>query len=154
MLRFLFAGFILLILTIGCTMSHVQVVESESMTVSEPKNTDDSALGHVYANSWGIYLFSKVPMVTGGINSDGEPVWAWFKDTVRTETVVDLIRTQAVRLGATHVVDMQTKWISEWGGPFMLIFWLVETEASANAIRVKGEAPFGALPLEGKDFSR
>lgn len=154
MLRFLFAGFILLIFSAGCTMSHVQVVESESMTVSESENADEFALGHVYANSWGIYLFSKVPIVTGGINSDGEPVWSYFKDTVLTETVVDLIRTQAMRMGATHVVDMQTNWISEWGGPFMLIFWLVETEASANAIRVKGGAPFGALPVEDEDFSR
>ena len=153
MLRFLFAGFILLIFSAGCTMSHVQVVESESMTVSESENTDRFALGHLYANSWGIYLFSKVPIVTGGINSNGEPAWSYFKDTVRTETVVALIRTQAMRMGATHLVDMQTNWISEYGGPLMLIIWIAETEASANAVRVAGEVPFGAIPVEDEDIS-
>lgn len=153
MLRLLLAGFILLILSAGCTMSHVQVVESEPMTVSESENTDEFALGHVYANSWGIFLFSKVPIVTGGINSEGEPIWAWFKNTVRTETVVDLIRARAMRMGATHVVDVKTNWVSAWGGA-SLIFWVAETEASANAIRVAGDAPFGAFPVEDEDFSR
>jgi hypothetical protein len=130
-------------------MSHVQFVES---SVAQPaaddvRASDDRVLGHVYANSWGIYVLAKIPYLAGGISREGRPVWSFFEDAVRVQTVVDLLRAEALRRGATHLVDLESNWISEWSAA-TFVFWIVEAEASANAIRVTGTPPPGAIPLK------
>ena len=126
----------------GCTMSQVQYVE----LTSGQGVTATVAIGHIHANSWGLYAFAELPFVAGGLDQDGWPVWRYFTDVVRVETAVALVEAEAVRRGATHLVDLQTDWLSEWS-PTSLIFWIFEVEASATAIRVTGDAPAGAIPL-------
>ena len=139
----------LLPLGTGCTMSHVQFVDAPF----EPATAPDAAtaagtqvLGHLYANSWGYYVFAKLPYLSGGVDEDGRPEWRYFEDAVKVETVVTLLEAEARRRGATHLVDLKSDWLSEWAAP-SLIFWIVETQASATALRVSGEAPAGAIPL-------
>ena len=145
-------------LSTGCIMSQVQFVASSDdvqLPGDEPSASDDGVLGHVYASCWGIYLLARLPCVAGGIDEDGQPVWRYFKDVVEVQTVVDLLRAEALRRGATHLVDLESHWISEWSA-VSLVFWVVETEASANAIRVTGAPPVGAIPLNapsGWDFA-
>ncbi len=135
-------------LAAGCTMSHTQYAEANFVPGDAAASEGDGVelLGHVYANSWGIYVFAKLPYVAGGIDEDGQPEWRYFEDVVKIETAVDLLEAEALRRGATHVVDLKSDWISEWSAP-SLIFWIVETEVSATALRVTGEAPPEALPL-------
>lgn len=134
-------------------MSQTQFVET-GFAPAEPsapdaasRNEGDVAvIGHVYANSWGMYVFAKLPYVAGGIDDEGHPEWRWFADVVEVETVVRLLEAEALRQGATHVLDLKSDWISEWS-PASLIFWIVEAQASATAIRVTGEAPPDAIPI-------
>ena len=134
----------------GCVMSQVQFVASSSdvqLPGDGASTSDDCVLGHVYANSWGIYFLGKIPCVAGGIGEDGQPVWRYFKDVVEVQTVVDLLRAEALRRGATHLIDLKSDWTSAWS-QFTIVFWIIETEASANAIRVTGAPPAGAIPLK------
>lgn len=120
--------------------------QSQFVPGTSPGERDVQNVGHVYGNSWGIFVFAQLPYLSGGIDEDGEPRWYYFEDRVRVETAVDLLKAEARRQGATHLIDLKSDWISEWSAP-TLIFWIVETEASATALKVTGEAPPGALPL-------
>lgn len=137
-------------LATGCTMSQVQFVESPVRTevsTQAASSAADGYLGHVYANSWGIYFLANYPYLSGGMDEEGQPEWAYFRDETRVETIVGLIRAEAERQGATHLVDLQTNWISEWS-QFTLVFWIVESEGSATMLRVAGDPPPGAIPLK------
>jgi len=97
-------------------MSQVQVVESVRTTpaVEDAETTPRGveAIGHIYANSWGIYVFAKLPYLSGGIDGDGYPEWQYFRDVVEVETVVALLRAEAQRQGTTHLLDLDSNWIS------------------------------------------
>ena len=144
----------LLPLATGCVMSQTQYVESNFVQAEVEDSDQDEdgveVLGHVYANSWGIYLFAKLPYLAGGIDEEGQPEWQYFADVVEVQTVVDLLEAEALRHGATHVIDLESDWISEWSAA-TLIFWIVEAQASATALRVTGEAPLDAIPIGNAD---
>ncbi|MFT7671435.1 MAG: hypothetical protein ACI8X5_004153 [Planctomycetota bacterium] len=132
-------------------MSHTQYVSAgnEVSTVEFVENSGqgETIVGHVYANTWGLYTFAVYPYLAGGIDENGEPVWDYFSDVANVETAVALLRAEALRHGATHVIDLKSEYFSEWS-PSTLIFWIVESSVSATAIRAGSNPPPGAIRLE------
>lgn len=141
----------LLALAPSCTMAHTQFAEAGIIAGPADGLADAEGagvVGHVYANAWGIYFMGKAPLVTGGLDAEDMPAWRWFEDSVEVETVVELLAAEARRRGATHIIDLETDWYSSWSAA-TVFFWTIETQASATALRVSGEAPDGAVPIDG-----
>ena len=123
-------------------MSQVQTVTMEGATGAEGMDV----VAHLHSNTWGLNFLGRYPYLSGGIDEEGQPKWTYWQDNARVETAVALIRAEARRLGATHLIDLKSNWISEWI-QFTLLFWIAEAEVSATAIRVQGTPPAGAIPL-------
>jgi hypothetical protein len=142
---------LLTFLATGCIAPRVQFVD---LGADAPGPTPERAavgsevvvVGPLHAETWGVHLFSDLPVVTGGLDRDGRPDRRWFEDTVRVATLVELLRAEAHRRGATHLVDLTSDWRSDWVGA-TLIFWTRETQASATAVRCRDEPPEGAIPV-------
>ncbi len=90
-------------------------------------------VAHLYADVWGIYLFRRVPLITGNIDGSGMGLpFHLFTDSVRVESLVERVSRESQQRGGTTLTDLQSRDRSYWL-PWTLLFWLKEYEVSANA---------------------
>ena len=148
-------GALLLLLSLlaGCQTAAVQFVELDRDVDQAQASKEVEVLGHIFANSWGVTAFAVVPCFAGDINAGGKPSMSFFSNTATVATAVALIEAEARRRGATHLLDLQSQWVSNWQVA-TLIFSVAEGGASATAVRIHGDgsaAPPNAIPLEAAD---
>jgi hypothetical protein len=130
---------LLFLLLAGCQTAQVQFVELERHAAKKQSTQDVEVLGHLFANSWGVTAFGSLPCFAGDINANGRPVTSLFRNTATVATAGSLIEEEARRRGATHLLDLQSEWVSNWYAA-TFIFSVVEGGASATAVRIKGGA--------------
>jgi len=148
-------GTLLLLLSLlaGCQTAQVQFVELDREAAQQHPAPDVEVLGHLFANSWGVTAFGSLPCFAGDINSSGRPGMSLFRNTATVATAVALIEAEARRRGATHLLDLQSQWVSNWYVA-TLIFSVAEGGASATAVRIHGNASAripNAIPLQAED---
>jgi len=145
--------FLLFSLLAGCHTAQVQFVELDRHAAKEHPLGDVEVLGHLFANSWGVTAFGSLPCFAGDINANGQPVMSFFRNTATVATAVALIEAEARRRGATHLLDLQSDWVSNWYVA-TFIFSVAEGGASATAVRIEGDASIripNAIPLAAAD---
>lgn len=146
---------VILLLTVclglgSCTMAHTQVAPLRSPAPAGGGASTIETVAEVYANVYG-YSFFGVPITSGAARYANTRSIAWFENATRVETVTDMVLAEARQQGATHVVDLEVDFLSEWIG-WTLVFWAAEAEASATAIRVlDGPPPAGAIAVDSGD---
>ncbi|MBX3235845.1 MAG: hypothetical protein KF814_06815 [Nitrospiraceae bacterium] len=119
-----------LIFAAGCAT--VEVVPPVSMHEHQ-LSPGVKPVGHVHANVWGIYLFRRVPLITGNIDDGGMGLpFHIFTDSVRIESLVERVSRESQRRGGVLLTDLQSTDRSYWLG-WTLLFWLKEYDVSANA---------------------
>jgi hypothetical protein len=99
--------------------------------------TNDKPVAHVYGNTWGIYLFPWIPIMTG--NTDNPGNMALFNDTVTIEDTVDMVTKKSSQMGANKTTDLQSSYTSFWI-PFVpippfFLFWYKNVDVSGNAVK-------------------
>lgn len=99
----------------------LQVTESPSVPVA-----------HIVGSTYGWYLFYFIPFFTGSTTSPGSTVM--FNDKVHLGGVMDMVSAQAKQLGATKVIDIQTRKENEWMSS-TFIFWRREIQMSCTAVK-------------------
>lgn len=92
-------------------------------------NENDTTIAHMNGNIWGIYFFHVLPVLSGSYSTSGS--CAAFKDTVKVDHAVNLLTKNAVNIGATKVIDMQ----SSTSTLPLLIFSVKEVQISGNAVK-------------------
>jgi hypothetical protein len=123
-----------LVATVGLLAAGCASIETTTRLNGQKLTTGDAApVAHVYGSSWGLYVLSKFPIVTG--DYDSLTGFAFFKDTVKPNYVVDLVTRKGKELNATRVVDLQSSWSSMWIGMILPILTYESAEASGNAVR-------------------
>ena len=96
---------------------------------------EGTAVAHIAAATWGVYLFKSIPLATGNTENPGRVRWpVFFRNDVRLEVVVEMVTKKSRELGATRVTDLQSVDKSEWMN-WSLLLWLNEIEVTANASR-------------------
>lgn len=93
---------------------------------------EGQTIGNINADIYGYYLFSVIPIVTGDPYKEG--LLKFFTDTITVPHGVDMLTRKSLALGADHVVDMHTTYVSEWM-PIWLVLWEKEVQVSGNAIK-------------------
>lgn len=116
-------------MSVGCAT--LQVVPKEQLQ-EQRFSSNTIPLAHLYADTWGIYLFKFIPLITGNPEKPGRPLL--FSDTVRVDLLVSSVAQESRRLGGDTLTDLRTRDRSGWI-PWSLIFWLNEIEVSANTSR-------------------
>ncbi|NLF37963.1 hypothetical protein GX586_00870 [bacterium] len=114
----LVASVLALSLLLGC--ASVDSTKSfNGMRVSDPSATP---IAHINADTWGIYFFS-IPLF-----------YPYEEGYVDIDTTVGLVTSEARRIGANRVTDMQSDVTSVWL-PFTFVLFYKECQVSANAVR-------------------
>ena len=129
----------------GCMMAHTRVTLASAS--EQAAAGDVETIAHIYANVYGYELPLGIPVASGVAKEANTRGFHVLSDDARPETVTTMILNDARELGATHVVDMQTHYLSSWV-QWLVVIWLTEAEGSGTAIRVKsGAAPPGAIAV-------
>ena len=134
----------------GCQTAQVQFVELDRDPAKGQPTSEVEVLGHLFASTWGVTAFGSLPCFAGDINANGKPRTSLFRNTATVATAVALIEAEARRRGATHLIDLQSDWVSNWYVA-TFIFSVVEGGASATAVRIEGDAQDripNAIPLK------
>ena len=124
------------LLITGCaTLKAVSTDQLNEQRLSEA----GTPVAHLYVDNWGIYLFGRIPIVTGNIdNAGGAQIPRLFTHNVRVDLLVEKLTQESRRRGGTFITDLRTRDRSAWM-PLTLIFWLNEFEVSGNASRHPSE---------------
>lgn len=126
------------LLTPGCAT--MKVVSPDQLNEQRLSETG-TPVAHLYVANWGIYLFSRIPIVTGNIdNVGGAQIPRLFTHNVRVDLLVEKLTQESRRRGGTFITDLRTRDRSVWM-PLTLIFWLNEFEVSGNASRELPPSP-------------
>jgi len=139
----------LLLLLAGCHTAQVQFVPLGQQAAEGRPGKDVEVLGHLFANSWGVNAFGALPCFAGDINRHGKPSLSLFQNTATIKTAIALIEAEARRQGATHLIDLDSEWVSNYYVA-TFIFSVLEGGASATAVRIVGDASVHcpeAIPL-------
>ena len=141
----------LLLLMAGCQTAQVQFVELDQHSAEAPSVGDVEVLGHLFASSWGVTAVGVLPCFAGDIQANGKPSTSLFQNTATVATAVALVEAEARRRGATHLLDLQSDWVSNWYAA-TFIFSVVEAGVSATAVRIEAGAAVripNAIPIGG-----
>ena len=113
----------------GCS----SIVTTSKFHGQELTESAAEPVAHIHSDIWGIYFlgFQSCPIITGSDKNPGS--FRLFRDTVTTNTAVEMVMKKSRELGATTVTDLKTDWDSTWQ-TFTLIFWLKEAQSSGNAV--------------------
>jgi hypothetical protein len=120
------------LLVAGCaTLKVVSTDQLNEQRLSE----SGTPVAHLYLANWGIYLFGRIPILTGDLaNAGGLQIPRLFTHNVRVDLLVERLTQESRQRGGTFLTDLRTRDRSVWM-PLTLIFWLNEFEASGNASR-------------------
>jgi hypothetical protein len=132
------------LLITGCaTLKVVSTDQLNEQRLSE----SGTPIAHIYVDNWGIYLFGRIPILTGHLdNAGGAQIPRLFTHNVRVDLLVEKLTQESRRRGGTFITDLRTRDRSAWM-PLTLIFWLNEFEVSGNASR---ELPPGPNPPQAQ----
>jgi len=138
--RMVFPVFISIILFLP-SCSSVRI--SNGKNIKNFKLTEKNPVVHINAEIWGIHLFNGIPLFSGGYIQVGttKP----FSTTAKIENVMTIIKNEAKKLGATRIIDINSKCISSWNA-YTLIFWYKEVQISATAVKDKEPSKDKNLP--------
>ncbi len=89
---------------------------------------DERSIGHVYADIWGIYLFS-LPLFTGSSTNPGS--CAIFKDTVTVDKCTTMITKKSAQMGGSKLLDLK----SNKSGMWLILVSYYDIEMSGNCIK-------------------
>lgn len=129
-------------------MAHTQVVSLPQQTTENGVRPAIEPIAHIYANIYGYELFG-LPLTSGAARHRNRRIIAWFENSVRTQGAAEMILAEAREQGATHVIDLQTNYLSTWL-QWLLVLWTPEVQGSATAIIVhEGPPPPGAIAVSG-----
>jgi hypothetical protein len=98
-------------------------LNGEKLTLPESTN-----VAHLNGYTWGIYFFG-LPLFAGSTSHPG--TCAIFKDTVQVDNITHMITKKAKDLGATKLVDLESRRDSTW----LILFSIKSIEASGNAVK-------------------
>ena len=116
-----------LLVVVGCaSVQTAQKLNDQKLTTG-----GDVSIGNVNAENWGLY-FLWIPLLSGDTEKLGSI--AVMKDTVNTESVVNLATKKAKEMGATKSVDLNSSASSMMIFPPFLIFYKA-VQVSTNAIK-------------------
>lgn len=99
--------------------------------------TNDEPVAHIYGDTWGLYLFPLIPVITGDTDSPGS--MTFFNDTVTVEDTVDMVTKKSSQMGAKKTTDIQSSYTSIWI-PFVpippfFLYWYKSVTVSGNAVK-------------------
>ena len=98
-------------------------LNGEKLTIPDSTN-----VAHLNGYTWGIYFFG-LPLFAGSTSHPG--TCAIFKDTVQVDNITSMITKKAKDLGATKLVDLESRRSGTW----FILFSYKEIEASGNAVK-------------------
>ena len=130
----------------GCTMAHTQVVPLPPQAAEGDTPPAIEPIAHIYGNVYGYDLFG-IPLTSGAARHKNRRIIAWFEDSVHVPAVTEMLLAEARELEATHIIDLQTNFLSSWL-QWLFVLWMPEVQGSATAIRVHhGPPPPGAIAV-------
>ncbi len=91
-------------------------------------NPDTTNVAHINGYTWGIYFFG-LPLFAGSTSHPG--TCAVFKDTVQVDNITSMVTKKAKDLGATKLVDLESRRTSTW----LILISYKDIEASGNAVK-------------------
>jgi hypothetical protein len=85
---------------------------------------DSQIVEHINGNTWGVYLFSSIPLFV-----------PYDEGLVDVDTTVNMVTRQARQLGYTKVTDLQSSLQSDPLDLTFYILWINSCQVSANAAK-------------------
>jgi hypothetical protein len=88
------------------------------------RSGDSQIVEHINGNTWGVYLFSTIPLFV-----------PYDEGLVDTDTTVNMVTRQARQLGYSKVTDLQSSLQSDPLDLTFYILWINSCQVSANACK-------------------
>ena len=114
----------------GCSSFQTATNLNGVQLSTDPSRT---AVAHVHAEIWGVYIFGSIPIFTGSTIMPER--CAMFEDNVTIPRTIGMAtKLTKARLNAQYLDALQSESSSCWLFP-TLIFWYKSIQVSGNALR-------------------
>ena len=112
-----------LLVLVGCaSVQTAQKLNDQKLTTGS-----EQSITNINVNNWGFFIF-YLPIASGDLENIGSV--KWFRDTLSSESVIEVATKKAKDMGATKSVDMVSMVT-----PVYFIFGVKQVQVSLNAVK-------------------